>query len=129
MWATRMTTALDHGASLEDVQSAAGHADPSTTKLSDRRGDNPEQAASFFAHDWHREKEGRGMQSTVGMALLVVGVVLIIFGMQASASLSSRLSELFTGAPSDRTIWLLLAGVVAAILGLGLLLIGRRKTP
>jgi LPXTG-motif cell wall-anchored protein len=69
------------------------------------------------------------MQSTVGMALLVVGVVLIIFGMQASASLSSRLSELFTGAPSDRTIWLLLAGVVAAILGLGLLLIGRRKTP
>jgi LPXTG-motif cell wall-anchored protein len=69
------------------------------------------------------------MQSTVGMALLVVGVVLIIFGMQASASLSSRLSELFTGAPSDRTIWLLVAGVVAAILGLGLLLIGRRKTP
>jgi integrase/recombinase XerD len=51
MRATRMTTALDHGASLEDVSSAAGHADPSTTKLSDRRGDNPEQAASFFAHD------------------------------------------------------------------------------
>jgi hypothetical protein len=69
------------------------------------------------------------MQSTVGMALLVVGVVLIIFGMQASASLSSRLSELFTGAPSDRTLWLLVAGVVAAILGLGLLLAGRRGTP
>jgi LPXTG-motif cell wall-anchored protein len=48
--------------------------------------------------------------------------------MQASASLGSRLSELFTGAPSDRTIWLLLAGVVVAILGLGLLLTGRRST-
>ena len=47
------------------------------------------------------------MQSVVGIALLVAGVVLIIFGMQASASLGSRLSELFTGAPSDRTIWLL----------------------
>jgi Protein of unknown function (DUF3185) len=47
------------------------------------------------------------MQSVIGIALLVVGVVLIIFGMQASASLGSRLSELFTGAPSDRTIWLL----------------------
>jgi hypothetical protein len=69
------------------------------------------------------------MQSVVGIALLVVGVVLIVFGMQASVSLGSRLSELFTGAPSDRTIWLLLAGVVAAILGLGLLLIGRRGTP
>jgi len=68
------------------------------------------------------------MPSVVGIALLVVGVVLIIFGMQASASLGSRLSALFTGAPSDRTIWLLLAGVVAALLGLGLLLTGRRRT-
>jgi LPXTG-motif cell wall-anchored protein len=74
------------------------------------------------------EKKERTMQSVVGIALLVVGVVLIIFGMQASASVGSRLSELFTGAPSDRTIWLLIAGVVAAILGLGLLLTGRRRT-
>lgn len=50
------------------------------------------------------------MQSVVGIAFTVVGVVLIIFGMQASASLGSRLSELFIGAPSDRTIWLLIAG-------------------
>ena len=69
------------------------------------------------------------MQSVVGMALLVVGVVLIIFGMQASASVGSRLSELFSGTPSDRTIWLLLVGVAAAILGVGLLLVGRRGTP
>jgi succinate dehydrogenase/fumarate reductase cytochrome b subunit len=69
------------------------------------------------------------MQSVSGIALLVVGVVLIIFGMQASASLGSRFSELFTGAPSDRTIWLLVVGVVAAIVGLGLLLTGRRGTP
>jgi integrase/recombinase XerD len=27
----------------------AGHCDPSTTKLYDRRGYNPEKAASFFA--------------------------------------------------------------------------------
>ena len=69
------------------------------------------------------------MQSVIGIALLVMGVVLMIFGMQASASLGSRLSELFTGAPSDRTLWLLLVGVVAAIVGLGLLLTGRRGTP
>jgi Protein of unknown function (DUF3185) len=69
------------------------------------------------------------MQRVVGIALLVVGVVLIIFGMQASASVGSRLSELFSGTPSDRTIWLLLVGVAAAILGVGLLLVGRRGTP
>ena len=68
------------------------------------------------------------MQSVVGIVLLVVGVVLMIFGMQASASVGSRISELFTGAPSDRTIWLLVAGVAAAMLGLGLLLVGRRRT-
>ena len=68
------------------------------------------------------------MQSIIGMALLVGGVVLLIFGMQASASVGSRLSELFTGAPSDRTIWLLVAGVAAAIVGVGLLLAGRRRT-
>jgi len=68
------------------------------------------------------------MHRVLGIALLVAGVVLIVFGMNASASLGSRLSELFTGTPSDRTIWLLVVGVVAAIVGLGLLLAGRRRT-
>lgn len=50
MRATFITTALENGCSLEDVQRAAGHADPSTTKLYDRRGYNPEKSASFFAN-------------------------------------------------------------------------------
>ena len=49
MRATFITTALENGAPLEDVQKAAGHRDPSTTKLYDRRHYNPEKAASFFA--------------------------------------------------------------------------------
>jgi len=49
MRATFITTALENGAQLEDVQKAAGHRDPSTTKLYDRRGYNPENAASFSA--------------------------------------------------------------------------------
>jgi hypothetical protein len=36
-----------HGAQLKDVQKAAGHRDPGTTKLYDRRGYNPGKAASF----------------------------------------------------------------------------------
>jgi hypothetical protein len=42
------TTALENGAHLEDVQKAAGHRDPRTTNLYDRRGYNPEKAGSFF---------------------------------------------------------------------------------
>ena len=49
MRATFITRALDNGASLEEVQRAAGHADATTTKLYDRRGYNPEKSASFFA--------------------------------------------------------------------------------
>jgi integrase/recombinase XerD len=48
MRATFITTALENGAQLEDVQKAAGHRDPSTTKLYDRRGYNPGKAASLF---------------------------------------------------------------------------------
>lgn len=50
MRATFITTALNNGASLEDVQRDVGHADPTTTKLYDRRGHNPEKSASFFAN-------------------------------------------------------------------------------
>jgi hypothetical protein len=42
-------TAVENGAQREDVQKAAGHRDPSTTKFCYRRGYNPERAASFFA--------------------------------------------------------------------------------
>jgi integrase/recombinase XerD len=49
MRATFITTAIKNGAQLEDVQKAVGHRDPGTTKLNDRRGYNPEKAASFFA--------------------------------------------------------------------------------
>ena len=50
MRATFITTALDNGANLEDVQRDVGHSDPATTKLYDRRGHNPERSASFFAN-------------------------------------------------------------------------------
>jgi integrase/recombinase XerD len=49
MRATFITAALENGAQLEDVQKAAGHRDPTTTRLYDRRSYNPEKAASFFA--------------------------------------------------------------------------------
>lgn len=49
--------------------------------------------------------------------VLVVGIVLLIMGFNASDSLSSELSEAFDGAPSDKAIWLIVGGVVAAALG------------
>lgn len=50
MRAAFITTALENGATVDDVQEAAGHAEPGTTKLYDRRGYKPEGSASFFAN-------------------------------------------------------------------------------
>jgi hypothetical protein len=48
---TALPSPLDALAAIpeEEMQKAAGHGDPSTTKLYDRRGYNPGKAAGFFA--------------------------------------------------------------------------------
>lgn len=58
------------------------------------------------------------MNKAVALALLAGGILLIIFGINASESISSEISEAFTGSPSDKTVWLLVAGVIAAVIGL-----------
>jgi integrase/recombinase XerD len=50
MRATFITTALENGAQIEDVRKAAGHRDPGTTKLYDRRRYNPEKVDHFLQH-------------------------------------------------------------------------------
>jgi hypothetical protein len=57
------------------------------------------------------------MNKAIGMALLVVGVALILYGFNASDSVSSNVSRAFTGAPTDKTIWLLLGGSAAVVVG------------
>lgn len=58
------------------------------------------------------------MKSPISLVLLVVGIMLIIFGISASDSLGSDLSRFFTGSPTDKAMWMLLGGVVATIAGL-----------
>lgn len=58
------------------------------------------------------------MKTPVSLVLLVVGIMLIIFGISASDSLGSDFSRLLTGAPTDQAIWLLIGGVVVTIVGL-----------
>ncbi len=66
------------------------------------------------------------MNRPTSFALLAVGVILIICGISASDSIGSDFSRLFTGAPTDKTIWLLIGGVAAAIVGAGGLLNSRK---
>ena len=58
------------------------------------------------------------MNKIVSLALLVGGVVLIVMGINATNSFSSDVSRFFTGSPTDKAVWMLIAGCVAAVLGL-----------
>ncbi len=66
------------------------------------------------------------MKRSIGVALLVVGTVLLFWGVNASESFGSELSRIFRGTPTDRTIWLLAGGAAAGIAGLALVL-GKRS--
>jgi len=64
------------------------------------------------------------MNKILYIALLVGGIVLIVYGVSASESLGSEVSRFFTGSPTDKTIWLLIGGIVAAAIGSGGLMRG-----
>jgi hypothetical protein len=57
------------------------------------------------------------MNKTLAIALLVVGVLLLGFGINASQSAASGISKLFTGNPTNQAIWLIAGGAFAAIAG------------
>lgn len=65
------------------------------------------------------------MNKLISLALLATGIVLIVYGINASNSIGSDFSRLFTGSPTDKSVWLLIGGVVVAALGAGGLFRGR----
>jgi hypothetical protein len=58
------------------------------------------------------------MNKSMSLALLVGGIVLLVFGYNAAQSTSSAFSRIFTGSPSNKAIWMIIAGAIAAVLGL-----------
>jgi hypothetical protein len=54
----------------------------------------------------------------IGIALLVGGVILLVFGLNASDSFASEVSEVFTGSPTDRSMWMIVLGAATAVGGL-----------
>jgi hypothetical protein len=58
------------------------------------------------------------MNKMIPIALLVGGVILIVLGVTATNSFSSDVSRFFTGSPTDKAVWMLIGGSVAAIVGL-----------
>ncbi|OWJ57764.1 DUF3185 family protein [Paraburkholderia caledonica] len=68
------------------------------------------------------------MTKAISIALIVGGILLLYFGGQAFNSVSSDLSRVFTGSPSNKAIMLIVGGVVATLAGItGIALSGRKR--
>jgi hypothetical protein len=58
------------------------------------------------------------MNRSLSLALLFGGIVLITYGIAANDSPASGVKRFFTGNPTDKTMWLLIGGGVAVVVGL-----------
>ena len=58
------------------------------------------------------------MNKIIFWALIIGGISLIVFGFNATNSFSSDVSRFFTGSPTNKAIWMLIGGFVAAVIGL-----------
>ena len=65
------------------------------------------------------------MTRIVGIVLIIVGAILLYFSYEASQSIASEVSEMATNEPTDNTIWYLIGGVAAVIIGLDATIRGK----
>ncbi len=67
------------------------------------------------------------MRNFSGLLVLAVGIVLVIWGINASQSTSSEISKIFTGAATNKAIYLIVGGAIAAAAGASIAFTGRGK--
>jgi len=67
------------------------------------------------------------MNRIVSIALLVGGLLLMMFGINATNSFGSDVSRFFTGSPTDKAVWMLIGGIAATTVGLVLTFRSRRQ--
>ena len=68
-----------------------------------------------------------GTKQIIGLVLLVLGAVLLYFGWQATDAPLEQAREGLTGEYSDRTMQYLIGGAVAAVAGIALFVVGKKR--
>jgi hypothetical protein len=67
-------------------------------------------------------EKGTIMRAPIAFVLIASGAILLYFGLTASESFSSSVTRLFNGLPTERSQWLMIGGIVAIALGIGVFL-------
>lgn len=57
------------------------------------------------------------MNKVLSLAFLIAGIVALIYGINASHSAASHVSNAVTGTPTDHSMWLIILGIVGIIIG------------
>ena len=68
------------------------------------------------------------MRNPIGIVLAILGIILLVSGIVASDSISSSFSKFFTGAPSDKSVWMMIGGALLTAVGAGLSISGGTKS-
>jgi hypothetical protein len=58
------------------------------------------------------------MNTVFSIVLLVAGIGMLILGFSSMDSVSSHFSRFFTGHPTDKSMWLIIGGSTATVIGL-----------
>lgn len=69
------------------------------------------------------------MNRIAGVVVLLAGIFLAVWGLNASNSLGSEISRLFSGFPTNKAIYLVVGGAFLAIVGASLLRSRGRRGP
>jgi hypothetical protein len=57
------------------------------------------------------------MPRMTSVALLALGILLLVYGINGSDSAASSFSRAVSGAPTDKTIWLIALGIIGVVTG------------
>ena len=57
------------------------------------------------------------MNKPLSIAILIIGVILLIYGISAGDSIVSSVKEGVTGTPTDKSLWLIIGGVLGIVVG------------
>ena len=64
-----------------------------------------------------------------GIVLVVVGVIMLIYGVNASHSMADQLHGAWTGRFTERTTWYIIGGIAVGVAGLLMAAFGGTRKP
>ena len=67
------------------------------------------------------------MSKPLSLAILVAGIVLLVYGLSAGDSIASEAKEALTGTPTDKSMAMIIVGVIGIVVGGGSALFRRSR--